>query len=494
MINLNFLAPKEKIVGIEINSQKMRMLYLELDRNGKAAVKGQSEIEIDEKSFSFGRIKDIKKISKALHKLKKSFKPQKSLSSFAILTIPQNEIYNEIIEFPAALSEEQLVEFIGLNASENLPLPLSECYLDWQIIKNGNKTNSVLISTIPRKIADNYIEILKENNFKLIALEASFLSIERAVFISEKPTIFLYLTDGGITSIIYKNKSPYFSQFESWNETTPEKKISNTKDLSKAIKNKIKKLTLYFESQNDELKIEKLLLASHGFDADIIIEKIGKTALPIEKAQLKIKSLKNNDWILVAGAAARAFIPRSDDKIISLLPVGTESLYETQKAVSFIKSIMTLIFSLAIFYIVIFSGSYLFILSLEKNISDQISIRNSLPLSEEYVKIKSETKEFNSYSENLAEIYPETKSDYDNILKNINKLNTPGISITKLNSAKQNKSVHILGIASTRENMSVFRVKVENSNLFENVKFSLKNIAQKENIIFEVSLEFVQNI
>jgi len=490
MINLNFLTPKEKIVGIEINSQKMRMLYLELDRNGKPIVKGQSEIELDEKYFSFGRIKDIKKISKALNKLKNDFKPQKSLSSFAILTIPQNEIYSEIMEFPIALSGDQLIESIGLNASENLPLPLSECYLDWQIIKGGDRTNSVLISTIPRKIADSYIRILKENDFKLIALEASFLSIERAVFISEKPTIFLYLTDEGITSIIYKNKSPYFNQFELWSETTPKKEINNIKDLNKAIKNKIKKLTLYFESQNDGLKIEKILLASHGFNADIIIKKIGRTLLPIKKAELKIKSLKNNDWISVAGAAARAFIPRSDDKIISLLPIGTESLYETQKAVSFIKSNMTIIFSLAIFYIAIFSGSYLFILNLEKNINNQISIRNSLPLPEEYIKIKSETKEFNSYARDLANIYPETRSDYNNILKNINKLNTPGISITKLNSVKQNKSVYISGVASTRENMSVFRSKIENSNLFENTKFSVKNIAQKENIIFEINLVF----
>ena len=479
MINLNFLTPKEKIVGIEINSQKMRMLYLELDRNGKAMVKGQSEIKINEKD-----------LSKALNILKNDFKPQKYLSSFAILTIPQNKIYSEIMKFPAALSEDQLVESIGLNASENLPLPLSECYIDWQIIESNNKTNSVLISTIPRKIADNYIKILKENGFKLIALEASFLSIERAIFISEKPTIFLYLTDKGITSIIYKNKSPYFSQFELWNETTLGKEIRNIKDLSKTIKNKIKKLTLYFESRNDEMKIEKVLLASHGFDADIIIEKIGKSLLPIEKAELKIKSLENNDWITVAGAAARAFIPRSDDKIISLLPVGTESLYETQKAVSFIKSIMTLIFSLAIFYIAVFSGSYLLILNLEKNINNQISIRNSLPLSEEYIKIKSETKEFNSYTRDLANIYQETGSDHGNILKNINKLNTPGISITKLNSVKQNESIYISGIASTRENMNVFRSKIENSSLFKGTKLSVKNIAQKENIIFEVRLAF----
>lgn len=479
MINLNFLTPKEKIVGIEINSQKMRMLYLELDRNGKAIVKGQSEIKINEKD-----------LSKALNRLKNDFKPQRSLSSFAILTISQNEIYSEIIKFPAALSEDQLIESIGLNASENLPLPLSECYIDWQIIESNNKTNNVLISTIPRKIADNYIKILKENGFKLIALEASFLSIERAVFISEKPTIFLYLTDKGITSIIYKNRSPYFSQFELWNETTVGKEIRNIKDLSKIIKNKIKKLTLYFESRNDEMKIEKILLASHGFDADIIIEKIGKALLPIEKAELKIKSLENNDWITVAGAAARAFIPRSDDKIISLLPVGTESLYETQKAVSFIKSIMTIIFSLAIFYIAVFSGSYLLILNLEKNINNQISIRNSLPLPEEYIKIKSETKEFNSYTIDLANIYQDTRSDYGNILKNINKLNTPGISITKLNSVKQNEPVYISGIASTRENMNVFRSKIENSNLFEDTKFSVKNIAQKENIIFEIRLVF----
>ena len=490
MINLNFLIPKEKIVGIEINSQKMRMLYLELDRNGKAIVKGQSETEINEEDLSFEKIKDIKKISSALNKLKNDFKPQKFFSSFAILTIPQNEIYSEIMKFPAALSEDQLIESIGLNASENLPLPLSECYIDWQIIESNNKTNSVLISIISRKIADNYIKILKENGFKLIALEASFLSIERAIFISEKPTIFLYLTDEGITSIIYKNKLPYFSQFESWNEITAGKEIKNMKDLSKVIKNKVKKLILYLESRNDKMKIEKILLASYGFDADIIIKKVGKALLPIEKAELKIKSLENNDWISVAGAAARAFIPRSDDKIISLLPIGTESLYETQKAVSFIKSIMTLVFSLAIFYIAIFSGSYLFISTLEKNINSQISIKNNLSLPEEYIKIKSETEEFNSYAKDLAKIYPETKSDYDDILKNINKFNIPGISIIKLNSVKQNEPVYISGIASTRENLNVFRSKIENSNLFENTKFSVKNIAQKENIIFEMRLVF----
>lgn len=486
---LNLLVPKEKIVGIEINSRKLRMLNLELSKADKAVIKGSSELEMEDDIFTPEGIVNEKLLSDALAELIKIFKPKKFFSPYAIITVPQIGVYSEILELPKSLDENQLTEAITLNAAENLPLSLSQCYMDWQIIKNSGQNNKILISIISKDIADKYINALKNNGIKPVALETSFLSIERVIDVPDSATIFFYLANEGLTSIIYKNKTPYFNQFESWKEITPEKEIKNAGDLNKAIKNKIKRLKFYFESQNKKHDIENILLMSYGFDSDTIINKIGKTGLPINKAALKLISMENSDWVPVAGAAARALIPRSEDTIISLLPIGTESLYETQKAVSFAKSILLLLTTLLIFYAIIFSGAYFAISYFQKGIDIQMSQRNNIPISQEYSKIKSETDIFNSYLRDLDKISNLTESNYESILENIGKLSTPGINISNLSLDERNNAIIMSGVSANRESLNIFRSKLNNSSYFNNLDFSIKDIAKKDNIAFSADLE-----
>ncbi len=485
---LNLLIPKEKIVGIEIGAQKLKMLFLEKDISEKISVAGKSEVELEEGVIVFGAVKNKEKLSKALFKLKKIFSPGKNLSSFAVVTISQSGIYSEILEFPKYLDSEQLLEAISMNAAEKLPLRLSECYLDWQVIESGANKNKVLVSLIPRKIADDYIDVLKENGFNLIALEASFLSIERAVNVPKDPIIFLYFTDEGITSIVYYNKFSYFSQFELWQEASLGKEIKNIEELGKIIKNKIKKIVSYFESQYEPLRIKKVFLMSYGFDAEKIIKKIGPSGWPMEKAEPKVDSLKNSDWVPVTGAALRAFIPRSDDTIISLLPVGTESLYETQKAISFAKSIFFLISALASFYVIAFMAVFVFVSFLGSGINRQMELRSNIPLPTEYLQMEAATKEFNGYVNDLSVIHLKTKDDYAAALSSIAKLNIPGISLTGLNFDNLSKPISISGIAANRESLGAFKLQMEKFNLFNDINFSVQNIAQKSNIPFSASL------
>ncbi len=486
---LNLLIPKEKMIGIEINSQKLRMLNLELSKANKTVIKGSSELELEDDIFTPEGIVNEKLLSDALAKLINGFKPKKFFSQYAIITVPQIGVYSEILELPKSLDENQLAEAITLNAAENLPLPLSRCYTDWQIIKNSGQNNRILISTISKGVADKYINALKNNGIKLVALETSFLSIERVINIPDSATIFLYFTNEGLTSIIYKNKMPYFNQFESWKEIVPGKEIKNAEDLSKAIKNKIKRLKSYFESQNQKYGIENILLMSYGFDSDIIIDKIGKTSPPIRKASLKLISLKNSDWAPVAGAATRVLIPRSEDTIISLLPIGTESLYETQKAVSFAKSILFLLTALLIFYVIIFSSAYFAISYFQNSLDNQMNQRNNIPVSQEYSKIKNETEIFNSYLRDLDKISNLAELNYGSVLENINKLNTPGINMSNLSLDKKNRVVIMSGAAINRESLNVFRSKIDNSSYFDNLDFSIKDIAKKDNIPFNANLK-----
>lgn len=487
---LNLLIPKEKIVGIEISSQKLRMLYLELNSKNEAVVKGKSETELEDNIIAHGMVKDKNGLSAAIAKLKENFEPKKLLSPFVVVTIPQSNVYSEIFEFPKSLSDEQLIESININAAENLPLPLSECYMDWQIIKKDETKNKkrVLVSLIPKAIADDYTYALKESGFQIIALETTSLSIERAIDISEDPTALLYIADEGLTCIVYYKRFPYLTRTELWKEATGGKAIKNTNDLNKVIKNKIKMLTTYFESKYSPLKIKKVLLTSYGCDTNIIMQKIGDAGLSIEKAQTKIGAIEDTDLVPVAGAAARAFIPRSDDTIISLLPIGTESLYEKQKAVSFAGSIVALFFAVSLLYAAIFTIAYFLASSMAGDVDKQLSARNNTSVSLENTKIESETKEFNSYAKDIENIFQKTDIDYGFILKDIVSMNTPGIAITNISLNGSLKSISVSGVASARENLNVFRSKMENSTDFKNVNFSIPNIAQKNNISFTATL------
>jgi len=384
------------------------------------------------------------------------------------------------------LTDKQLAEAVALNAVDNLPLPLSELYLDWQTIEKKNGKIRTLISLISKKIANDYIEALKKNGFKLIALETTFLSIERAIHIPEEPTILIYLSDEGITSIVYNKKRSYLNRFESWPEASCGKEIKKLADLNEIIKKEIRNLTVYFENRYRGLKIKKVLIMSYGHDSDRIVKKIGKVDFPIEKVISKIENIENEDWIPVAGAAARAFIPRSDDTIISLLPVGTESIYETQKAVSFAKSILLLSLAVCFFYIAVFAATYFFVSFEADNVKRQFDLRNSLPVSQEYQKIESETKSFNSYVSDLKNIYAQINTNYADVLKDINNMALPGIVLTRIDSTDFSKKITVSGLATSRSSLNVFRSRLKNHTSFRKVKFSIPNIAQKNNISFNI--------
>ncbi|MDP3057822.1 MAG: pilus assembly protein PilM [bacterium] len=484
---LNLLIPKEKIVGIEIGNRKLRMLALAKDSFGNISVQGKSEVDMEEGVIDHGAVKDGKKLSAALASLKKTFKPRSALSVFAIVTVSQNNIYSDILEFPKNLTNEQLIEAISFNVAKSSPLPLSECYLDWQLIETGKVKDKILTYIIPKGIVNAYKSALEENGFSLIALESTTLSIGRAAEITGEPTLFFYLTDEGVTSMIYSGNNSYFSQFEFWQEASGGAPIKDIGDLSKVLKTKIKNLSYYFENQYNKEKIKKVLLMSEGFDADKIIGKIDYKDVLIEKASSGISSIDNYDWIPVGGAAKRAFIPRSEDTIISLLPVGTESLYETQKMTSFANSILIVVATIMLFYIVAFTTSLFFISYLGKDLSRQMETRSNMQMPADYSKIDQETKEFNGYVSDLLNVSSKTSTDYGAIMGKISSLNSSGIALTSISFDNISGVIAISGVSSSREDLNAFKFRLANSSFFSNVKFSVQNIAQKSNIPFSTS-------
>lgn len=486
---IKFLIPKEKIVGIEISSEKLRMLYLEQDAYGKINIKGKSKIDLNDGVIVNGEVKNKKELSAALDALKKSFVPKKYFSNFAVITIPPNRIYSSVQSFPKILDNSQLLEAITTNARDNFPFALSSCYFDWEIIEESGDKYQVLISMAPKKIIDEYIEAIKSAGFELIALETHFLSLERLVDLPESPVMMIYLNNDGLNSVVFKSKRPYFNQFETWQEASGGTSIRSLSALSNMIKSKINMISLRFESKNESETIKKVLLAGRDLNVAKLIKNMEIFQYPVESAGLKLKFPDDEDWLPASGAAARAFIPRSDDTVISLLPVGTESLYETQKAISFSKSILFFLFSLSLFYVSVLLAFFLFFSSLEKNLSHQLSINNSVPISGEYSKMASDTKEFNSYASDISKIKSSMKNDYSSsLIDKINALAVTGTSFTGISINDSSKVIYITGISSSRESYRYFKNKISASADFSDAALSSSDIAKKTDINFSATM------
>lgn len=485
---LNLLIPKEKIIGMEISDWKIRLLFLEKDAYGKIKISGEGEADIEKGIIINGVIKDSVRLKEALDKARKSFVPAKAWSNFIIIAISQKGVYSEIFEFPKDLTGGQLLEAISLNAAANLPIPFTECYIDWQVIRSENNKNKVLVSLISKKTVDGYINALKEKNFNLIALEPISLSLSRSVDLPDDSVVFLYFTDDGLTSIVYKDKIPYLSQYESWTELSGDKPMADISSIAAVLKVKIKSLINYFETEYKNDKIKKVFIASDEAGIGAVIESIGAMPVAIEEAKKNVDSLKNNGWLKAAGAAKRAFVSRGEDMIISLLPVGTETLYDAQKAVSFIKSIFLLLVSLSVFYTLVFFAYFVFVSSMESRVNAQLEARNKVSLPPEYQKIDAETREFNGYAHDLLRITSAGKKDYAKILEDINTLSSPRVYLTGISLGKSADYVSVSGVAATRENLDAFKYQIDNSDFFKEAKYSIQNIAQKNNIPFSVSL------
>ncbi len=90
---------------------------------------------------------------------------------------------------------------------------------------------------------------------------------------------------------------------------------------------------------------------------------------------------------------------------------------------------------------------------------------------------------------NKLSLLETVQSDYTrwSIFLNFISRNVPeGVKLNKLQISKENKSVSFSGNAKTRDNLLSFKKILEDSKIFTEVDFPIKNLLQKENINFEI--------
>lgn len=471
---LNLLIKEKSIVGVEINDLVIRIAYFRPKKKFLKIKKEdvdnvEKELVLIEEPIPTNTILSGVIIDKdlLLKTLKNIWKKEKLSKKYAIVSIPEDKIYTNLFPFPKTVDDNHLKQAVDLAIDFQLPFKKNEIYIGWETTLNSHNANEVVMSTISKNIANDYIKVLSDADVDVLALESHIASIARSVKLNiGETTLLIKENQDSITLFILKNNVLKFSR------TLPVSFMKEEESLTK----EIIKVKNSFETEYKEKVIE----------------------LPLIKATIKDeyrKYLEQNNsidvvskWLISIGGAMRGEIQKGEDHQISLLPISTAEAYKYQKIKTFITLIRNITIGVSIFFLFAFLASYFFIFSLSqtiKNVNANIQISKvSGDIAEKEALIQ-RVNSLTSVSETILSSTP----NWSILIDEVNSRIISGITISNFSAPNLTDKISLTGISINRDTLNKFKKSLQESTYLTAVELPITNLEQKADIPFSISFK-----
>lgn len=480
---LNLLTKEKSVAGIEISDSVVRVAFFRKQKNKSKekqsfpqSIINETEIAIGVKKenapedlvlieepiganiIADGVVVDVELLAKTLRNI---WTKANLGTNYAIVAIPDDKIYSRIFSFPKSITDTRLTEAMRLAISFQLPMNTSDVYLDWERVENTQGANEIFLSTIPQQIAKGYVEAIEKAGIKTLALESHLSAIARAVKLTPgETTIFSKKTPDGETIFALKDSVLRFSR------TLPRSFVSEEQ-----VATETEKVRTALSAETTGVVTEKQLI-----DAEIRDEYSSYREFTNPKSK----------WLIALGAALRGKIPEGKDNLVSLLPIGTEEAYAYQRATTFIALMRNLVVGVSIFFVVSYLATYLFMLSLAKNTTEQITTLSAVAIPPELAAKQDEISSINAITEAGAAILAQTPT-WSKVLSELVARTPSGITISAFNASSFTGSLALTGVAVTRNALNDYKKSLQDSPMLTDVSLPLTNLEQKDLIPFTVS-------
>ena len=199
------IIPKSSL-GIDVGTSSLKLVELStwgervrLKNYGEL----QSALMYDKPFRSFEKnslLLSSKDIARAIRGVIEESKIQTKKATFSI---PDFSSFFTNFELPP-MSKEELNSAIRFEARKYVPIPLSEVTFDWQIVGgkfSGGKPTRILLVAVPNETVNQYQEIARLAELKLLALEVEVFAFLRAALRGDKKSVVLLDTGAQSTSI-----------------------------------------------------------------------------------------------------------------------------------------------------------------------------------------------------------------------------------------------------------------------------------------------------
>jgi type IV pilus assembly protein PilM len=112
-------------------------------------------------------------------------------SDQVVVSIPTNVTYSRSITLPKA-GIKSLDDAIALEASQYIPVALSELNLSYEILSESAESIDILMSAAPKKVIDTVIEACAASGLTVLAVQPSINAVARLITLTEQghlPTV-----------------------------------------------------------------------------------------------------------------------------------------------------------------------------------------------------------------------------------------------------------------------------------------------------------------
>ncbi|OGE81018.1 MAG: hypothetical protein A3E98_03900 [Candidatus Doudnabacteria bacterium RIFCSPHIGHO2_12_FULL_48_11] len=101
-------------------------------------------------------------------------------TKYVAASIPESKSFVRILEIPN-MREEEIGSAIPWQLEQDIPVPVDQVYLDWQVISRTGEKINVLVAATPRDYVDALIDTLRIARLKPVALELESQALSRAL-------------------------------------------------------------------------------------------------------------------------------------------------------------------------------------------------------------------------------------------------------------------------------------------------------------------------
>lgn len=480
---LNLLTQEKHVAGIDISDSVVRIAFFRAQkkkrgkqvesslRQGRESADSKSKVKSEEEDelilieepiaaniIADGVVVDVDLLGKTL---KNIWTKAELGTDYAIVAIPDDKVYSRVFSFPKSVDGGRLTEAMRLAISFQLPMKTEDVYLDWERTGGTTSTNEILLSTVPQTVAQGYVAALDAAGIKTLALESHLAAIARAVKTTPGvTTLFSEKTPDGATIFALKDGILRFSR------TFPLRFVSEDKIPHETEKIKGALMT----DTKGEIAEQELI------HAEIRDEYAGRTEITSPKSK----------WLVALGTAIRGRIPEGEDNLVSLLPIGTEEAYAYQRATTFATLLRNLVVGVSIFFIVAYLATYLFMISLTKNTTEQMTTITAGAVSPELAEKEQRVKDINALTETGAGFLAQMPT-WDVVLTELVARTPSGVTISSFSAPAFTGGMSISGSAVNRTVLNSYKKILQDSPLLAEVDIPLTNLEKKDALPFTAS-------
>lgn len=197
--NVGIFYRKKPVFGLDIGASSAKIVQLAKHGN-TVKLEGYGRASIPAGILTEGIIFYPEKLGTIIKDLLGSVQWGKITAGRVALGLPEAKIFTRILNVPN-IKERELDEAVRWETEQYIPVPITDLYIDYQVINSSEDGHQVLLVAAPKTIVDSYLQLLDVLGLEPHSIEMSLSAIVRAMISSQKePKATMVIDVGGVAS------------------------------------------------------------------------------------------------------------------------------------------------------------------------------------------------------------------------------------------------------------------------------------------------------